>query len=350
VREVAAVFLKLGIMGFGGPAAHVSLMEEEVVERRKWISREHFLDLFGLTNLIPGPNSTEMAIHLGYLRAGWRGLAVGGLCFILPAALLTMLAAWLYARYGTLATAQAALRGIEPVVFAVIGTALWRLGRTAVTGLPQALLGGALAIAVLLGLNLVAALFLGVAIGTLVLARPARGRVLGVAPLGLLFLVFLKVGAVLYGSGYVLVAFLEDELVGRGWITESQLLDAIAAGQVTPGPLLSTATFLGYQLGGVKGAALATTAIFLPSFVFVALLGPLMQRLRQTAWAGGFLAAVRVAAVALLLAVLIDLGRHAVTDLRTAPVAIAALAAGIAFRVATHWLIIAGAVLGLLLW
>jgi len=349
VREVAQVFLKLGIIGFGGPAAHVALMEAEVVERRKWLTREHFLDLFGLTNLIPGPNSTEMAIHLGYLRAGWRGLIVGGVCFILPAVILTTLAAWLYAQYGTLDTARAALNGIEPVVFAVIGTAFWRLGRTAVTGLPHVVLGAALAIGVLAGLNLVAALFLGVAVGTLVLARPARGRALAV-PLGLLFLVFLKVGAVLYGSGYVLVAFLEDELVGRGWITEPQLLDAIAAGQVTPGPVLSTAAFLGYQLGGVPGAVLATTGIFLPSFVFVAILGPLAQRLRATAWAGSFLAAVRLAAVALLLAVLIDLGRHVVTDVRTAAVAAAALAAGIVFRVATHWLIVAGAATGLLLW
>jgi chromate transporter len=343
VREVAAVFLRLGLIGFGGPAAHLALMEEEIVERRKWLTREHFLDLVGMTNLIPGPNSTEMAIHLGYLRAGWRGLLVGGLCFLLPAVVITTAVAWLYARFGTLAPARAAFQGIGPAVLAVIGVAAWRLGRAAVTAVPQAILGVALVAAVLLGLDPVLVLFLGVLLGTPALARRAL-----CVPLGPLFLVFLKVGAVLYGSGYVLVAFLEDELVARGWITHQQLLDAVAVGQVTPGPVLSTATFLGYGMGGGPGAVLATVGIFLPSFVFVALLSPVARRVRATGVAAPFLAAVRVTAVALLVAVLVELARE--LDLRGAAIAVVALALGVRFGVAAPWLILGGAGVGLLLW
>jgi len=338
VREVAAVFLKLGLIGFGGPVAHLALMEEELVERRKWLTREHFLDLVGLTNLIPGPNSTEMAIHLGYLRAGWRGLLLGGLGFLMPAVVLTTAVAWLYQLYGTLAPARAAFRGIGPVVIAVIALAAWRLGRTAVTNVPQALFGAALVAAVLLGLDPVLVLFLGVVFGIPV----CRSRAFGFA----LFLVFLKVGAVLYGSGYVLVAFLEDELVARGWITHRELLDAVAVGQVTPGPVLSTATFLGYRLGGVSGAVLATVGIFLPSFVFVAALGPLAKKLRATSWAAPFLAAVRVTSLALLVAVLLQLCKG--LELKSAVIAVAALAGG--FKIAPHWLILGGGVLGVLLW
>ncbi len=330
------MFLKLGLIGFGGPVAHLALMEEELVERRKWLTREHFLDLVGLTNLIPGPNSTEMAIHLGYLRAGWRGLLLGGLCFLMPAVVLTTAVAWLYQRFGTLAPPRAAFRGIEPVVIAVIAAAALRLGRTAVTTVPQALFGAALVAAVLLGLDPILVLFLGVLFGI-----PVSRRALSLP----IFLVFLKVGAVLYGSGYVLVAFLEDELVARGWITHAELLDAVAVGQVTPGPVLSTATFLGYRLGGASGAVLATVGIFLPSFVFVAALGPLAKKLRATSWAAPFLAAVRVTSLALLVAVLIQLCRG--LDLKGIAIAVAALAAGL--RVAPHWLILAGGALGVIL-
>jgi chromate transporter len=343
VREVALVFLKLGLIGFGGPVAHLALMEEELCERRKWLTREHFLDLVGLTNLIPGPNSTEMAIHLGYLRAGWRGLLVAGACFILPAVVLTTAVAWLYGRYGTLAPAQAAFKGIAPAVIAVIAVAAWRLGRTAVKNVPHALLCAVLVAAVLLGLDPILVLFAGIVLGTPVFARYA----LSVPPLPL-FLVFLKVGAVLYGSGYVLVAFLEDELVARGWITQQQLLDAVAVGQVTPGPLLSTATFIGYGLGGAPGALLATLGVFLPSFVFVAALGPLAARLRKATWTAPFLAAVRVSSFALLVAVLAQLCMH--LDWRGGAIAVLALVAGVGFKVAPHWLILAGAALGFLLW
>ncbi|MCK6458599.1 MAG: chromate transporter [Planctomycetes bacterium] len=342
MREVAAVFLKLGLIGFGGPAAHLALMEEELCERRKWLTREHFLDLVGLTNLIPGPNSTEMAIHLGYLRAGWKGLLVGGLSFLLPAVVLTTAVAWLYERYGTLAPAQAAFRGIAPAVIAVIGVAAWRLGKAAVRNVPHAVLCAVLVAAVLLGLDPVLALFGGILLGTPAFARFA----LSVPPLPL-FLVFLKVGAVLYGSGYVLVAFLEEELVGRGWINEQQLLDAVAVGQVTPGPVLSTATFLGYGLGGAPGALLATVGVFLPSFVFVAMLGPLAARLRKATWTAPFLSAVRVSSFALLVAVLVQLCVH--LDWKGWAIAVLALAAGVGFKVAPHWLILAGAALGFVL-
>jgi chromate transporter len=340
VREIAAVFLKLGVLGFGGPIAHLALMEEELCERRKWLTREHFLDLVGLTNLIPGPNSTEMAIHLGYLRAGWKGLVTAGACFVAPAVLLTSAVAWLYQRYGTLAVAQACFKGIEPVVIAIIGAAAWRLGRTALTTLPQAFLCSLCVLAVLLGADPVLVLFAGILVG-----MPVTRRALTVPPLPLFF-VFLKVGAVLYGSGYVLVAFLEKELVARDWITHQQLLDAVAVGQVTPGPVLSTATFLGYGLGGAPGALLATLGIFLPSFVFVAALGPVAAKVRKTPWAPPFLASVRVVSFALLVAVLAQLGTH--LDSKGAIVAVVALALGIRFRVAPHWLILAGAILGLL--
>ncbi|HEX5136224.1 MAG TPA: chromate transporter [Planctomycetota bacterium] len=338
MREVAKVFLRLGLIGFGGPVAHLALMEEELCERRKWLTREHFLDLVGLTNLIPGPNSTEMAIHLGYLRAGWKGLLVAGACFLLPAVVLTTAVAWLYRRYGTLAPAQAAFKGIAPVVIAVIAAAAWRLGRTAVRNVPHALLCAACVAAVLLGLDPVLVLFAGIVVGI-----PVTRRALSAPPLPL-FLVFLKVGAVLYGSGYVLVAFLEDELVGRGWITEQQLLDAVAVGQVTPGPVLSTATFLGYGLGGVPGALVATVGIFLPSFVFVAMLGPLAARLRGAAWTGPFLASVRVVSFALLVAVLAQFCVR--LDGKGGALAVVALAASVRFKVAAHWLILAGALVG----
>jgi len=322
-------------------------MEEECVERRGWVTREHFLDLVGLTNLIPGPNSTEMAIHPGYLRAGWRGLLLGGLCFLGPPVLITTVLAWLYGRYGALPAVQAFAGGVQPAVFAVIAAAGWRLGRAAVAGPVHALLGAAVALAVLGGAGMLAALFGGTFLGTLVLARPVRGTT-PVVDLLSLFLVFLKVGAVLYGSGYVLVAFLEEELVaGRGWLTQPQLLDAIAVGQFTPGPVLSTAAFIGWETAGGAGAAVATLGIFLPSFVFVALLSPLARRLRASAWAAPFLAAVRVAAVALLVAVLVRLGGALVGNLFHVVLAVAAFA-GLALGARAPWLILGAGTLGAL--
>ena len=303
VGEVTRLFLKLGLIAFGGPAAHIALMREEVVRRRRWVSDERFLDLLGMTNLIPGPNSTEMAIHLGYVRAGWPGLLLGGACFIVPAMLIVLALAWLYVRYGTLPAATAALYGITPVVIAIVLQAMWALGRTAVKGpLPAAVGVVVLGLALAGGNELVLLLGGGVlvmalratwrarSVTALVAALGVPGVALGqvgagvaTASLGTLFLTFLKIGAVLYGSGYVLLAFLRRDLViSRGWLTNTQLLDAIAVGQFTPGPLFTTATFVGYLLGGTPGAVAATVGIFLPSFLMVAALEPVIARMRRS--------------------------------------------------------------------
>jgi len=347
LREVAAVFTRLGLFGFGGPAAHLGMMEADLVERRGWITREHFLDIAGAVNLIPGPNSTEMVIHLGWLRAGWRGMLVAGICFLAPAVLLTGLLGWLYVNYGALPSVQAFIWGIQPAVWALILAAGWRLARTAITGVRQAILAAVVIAAVLLGLNEVLALLLGIALGVLVLAPRPRDTAREGASLLFLFLFFLKVGAVLYGTGYVLVAFLEGDLVeAHGLLTRQQLLDAIAAGQLTPGPILSTATFIGYLLHGWAGAVVGTVAIFLPSFVLVAIFGPLLSRLRQSPRAELFLAAVRVAAVALIAAVLLKLGKETLLDWRAALIALLAAVAAIRFKAGAVPLVCGGALLG----
>ncbi len=300
--EVARLFLKLGVIGFGGPAAHIALMEDEVVRRRRWLTREQFLDLLGATNLIPGPNSTEMAIHVGFVRAGWPGLVAGGACFILPAMLITMGLAMAYSRYGRLPEAGWILYGVKPVIIAVVVQAVWGLARKAI-GTP---LAAATALAVLVlalrGANEVVLLFAAALGLPLLRSVVAAGNARTLVPPGLLglafagpsalapataagagpllpqlALVFLKVGSILFGSGYVLLAFLRPDLVERtGWLTDGQLLDAVAVGQFTPGPVLTTATFVGYLLARVPGAIVATVAIFLPSFVFVALSSPLI--------------------------------------------------------------------------
>lgn len=312
VAEVARVFLTLGVIGFGGPAAHIALMEDEVVRRRRWLTREHFLDLLGATNLIPGPNSTEMAIHVGYVRAGWAGLAAGGACFILPATLIVLALAAAYERWGRLPEAGWLLYGIKPVIIAIVVQALWGLGRKALAApLHLAVALGVLVLS-LRGVHEVALLFAaafglpplravirgGVGSGGVALIAPvaaAVGAASVAAPatavsLATLTLIFLKVGAILFGSGYVLLAFLRPDLVERtGWLTDPQLLDAVAVGQVTPGPVLTTATFIGYLVAGIPGAVLATLGIFLPSFVFVALSSPLVPRLRRSPAAAGFL-------------------------------------------------------------
>ncbi|HXG71297.1 MAG TPA: chromate efflux transporter, partial [Gemmatimonadaceae bacterium] len=335
LRDLARVFLTLGTTAFGGPAAHVAMMDEEVVRRRAWLTREEFLDYVGATNLIPGPNSTELAIHIGRMRAGVPGLLVAGVGFILPATLIVSAAAWAYVRYGMLPDVAGLLYGVKPVVIAIVAQALWRLARVAVTTSALALLGVAAGVAVALGVHelLVLAGAGAVAAGVrLTRPRGARGEnaiLLGMvglsggavsaatgaaaaAPVGLaaLFLVFAKTGAVLFGSGYVLLAFLRADLVERlGWLTEQQLLDAIAIGQVTPGPVFTTATFIGYVLAGPTGAAVATIGIFLPAFIFVALSGPLVPFLRRSAVAGGFLDGVNVASLALMAVVCWHLAR-----------------------------------------
>ncbi|HEX5066585.1 MAG TPA: chromate efflux transporter [Myxococcota bacterium] len=379
--ELAWLFLRLGTTAFGGPAAHIAMMEDEVVRRRRWLTREQFLDLLGATNLIPGPNSTELAIHIGHARAGWHGLFVAGACFILPAAVIVTACAWLYVQVGRLPEFSGILYGVKPVVIAVVLQALWRLARTALRGAWPAFFAlcaavancaGAGEIAVLGGTALVAgAVHLVRRSGTrsppganchpLALApwvgSSAFAGIGGVAPVasagtavGLLplFAFFVKVGSVLFGSGYVLLAFLRGGLVhDRGWLTEAQLLDAVAIGQVTPGPVFTTATFIGYLLAGGAGAVAATAGIFLPAFVFVAISGPLVPRLRRSPLAGAVLDGVNAASLALMAVVTAQLAQAAVVDWTSLSMALAAALGLFSLRVNSSWLVLGGAVAGL---
>ncbi len=369
--EVMGLFLKLGFTAFGGPAAHIGLMHNEVVQRRKWLSDQHFLDLLGATNLIPGPNSTEMAIHIGFTRAGWAGLLAGGFCFLLPAALMVLGLAWLYVRYGSMPQAEWLLYGIKPVMIAIIGQALWNLGGKAIKNGGLALLGIAVLTLYFLGINEIGLLFGGgivyLAFANLKRMQKQKAAGLWIAPLAglsglispaagtvpfslpLLFLTFLKIGAILYGSGYVLLAFLHADFVVRhGWLTDQQLIDAIAIGQLTPGPLFTSATFIGYLLAGIPGAALATLGIFLPSFVFVAISNPLIPRIRNSIWVSSLLDGVNVASLGLMAAVTFQLGHASLTDLPTLAIALVSLALLIRYRVNSTWLILGGALIGLI--
>ncbi len=367
---MAGLFLRLGLTAFGGPAAHIALMEQEAVVQRGWLSREEFLDLLGVVNLLPGPNSTEMAIFIGYRRAGWMGLLLGGVCFILPAALIVSVIAWVYLKFGKMPEMQGLLYGIKPVIIAVVVQALWNLGRTAVKTKMLAIVGvGAAALSYLgvdplLVLLLVGVLMMAVKIGSqpkvaatcltpllgMTSTAPLAAATGAAAPFSLwaMVLVFLKVGSVMFGSGYVLLAFLRADLVEHWhWLTESQLLDAVSVGQFTPGPLFTTATFIGYILGGPKAAFLATVAIFLPSFVFVAVSGPLVPRLRKSPLAGAFLDGANVASLALMAVVTWQLGRAALVDWLTITLAVAATVWLLRYRVNSTWLILGGAALGL---
>ncbi len=364
--DVAALFLRLGITAFGGPAAHIAIMHDEVVQRRKWLSDEQFLDLLGATNLIPGPNSTEMAIHIGYVRAGWRGLLLAGLCFISPAALMVLALASLYVRFGTTPQAEWLLYGVKPVVIAIIAQALWMLGTKALKNKTLVLIGVAALGLYFLGINEIALLFAGGIVFMLISnLRRLRSVPPGiVVPLGslalsqvsipfslpVLFLTFLKIGSVLYGSGYVLLAFLRSDFVLRlGWLTDQQLLDAVAIGQVTPGPLFTAATFIGYLLGGVPAALLATLGIFLPSFVFVAISNPLIPRIRSSTWAGSLLDGVNASALGLMAAVTIQLGASSLVDVFTAAIAAVSLILLLCFKINSTWLIAGGALAGFLI-
>ena len=366
LREVAGLFLKLGITAFGGPAAHIAMMHEEVVVRRKWLSDEEFLDLLGATNLIPGPNSTEMAIHLSFLRAGLPGLIVGGASFILPAMLIVGVLAWAYVQFGALPQAELILYGVKPVAVGIIAGALLNLGKKAVKG-PLTAVVGALVVALsFLGLNEIALLLLGGVIVMLAknITRLRGGSIksfwlpligLGAAAsaaatfsLPRLFFAFLKIGSVLYGSGYVLLAFLRTDLViNYGWLTNQQLIDAVAIGQITPGPVFTTATFIGYLLGGVPGSLLATLGIFLPSFIFVALSNPIIPKIRQSAWVSGLLDGVNVAALGLMVVVTWALGQAALIDPLAIAIAVASFVLLVRYRVNSTWLIVGGALLGL---
>jgi chromate transporter len=373
LAELFGFFLRLGVTAFGGPAAHIALMEREAVERREWLSRERFLDLVGGCNLLPGPSSTQVAMALGYTRAGWMGLAVAGICFILPASLAVLALAWAYVRYGGLPQVQGLLYGVKPVMVAIVVQAVWRLGRLALRGWGLALAGLACFVAVAWGAPPFAVLVAAGGVTLLVTSWPVqRGRapgfawlpaglgggtgalgaagVSGMVGLGSLLLVFLKLGVVVFGSGYVLLAFLKADLVDRlHWITEAQLLDAITAGQVTPGPLFTTATFLGYLLHGFAGAAVATLAIFLPSFVMAAAVGALAGRIRKSKLASAFLDGVNAAAVALMAEVAIVLGRATLIDGWTWALGLTSVVLLVTTRINATWLIAVGAAIGILL-
>jgi len=373
---LAGLFLKLGTIAFGGPAAHIAMMEDEVVRRRRWLTHDEFLDLLGATNLIPGPNSTEMAIHIGHRRAGWKGLLVAGASFIVPAVLIVTTFAWAYVRYGSIPEVKGVLYGVKPVIIAIIVQALWSLGRAAIKTRLLAVIGitgiiltfiGLHELLVLLGAGLAVAAtrltmrsikgqksFLSlISASPLVLFLQSGGTSVAAASfsLMLLFFFFLKVGAVLYGSGYVLLAFIRADLVNRWhWLTESQLLDAVAVGQVTPGPVFTTATFIGYVLGGTKGAAVATVGIFLPAFVFVAASGPLVPRIRRSPTAGSFLDGVNAAAMSLMVVVTYQLGRAAIIDLPTIALAVISGVLLFRFRLNSAWLVLSGGIAGWLLY
>src|SRR5215212_3109216 len=358
--ELALLFLKLGTIAFGGPAAHIAMMREEVVQRRRWMDEQEFLDLMGATNLIPGPNSTELATHLGRKRAGWRGLVVAGTCFILPAALIVLAFAWVYVRYGSTPQVQDLLYGITPVIVAIIIHALWGLLRTAVKGPFLAVVGLAALALYFLGVSEIPLLFGGALVVLLVQNVRQRwsGNATAFVPLGLLalpsaaagplgiFLSFLKIGSVLFGSGYVLLAFLRSEFVDSGLLTNQQLLDAVAVGQVTPGPVFTTATFIGYVLAGAAGAILATVGIFLPGFIFVALTGPLIPRLRDSSVMAGLLDGANVASLALMAGVAWQLGRASLVDPVPVLIALAALVMLFATEVNPAWLVLGGGSLG----
>jgi chromate transporter len=355
LRELAAVFLKLGTIGFGGPAAHIALMEDEFVRRRGWITRAEFLDLVGAANLIPGPNSTEVAIHIGRVRAGVPGLIIAGSAFILPAFCIVTAIAWAYAWASRLPVTLALLHGIKPVMIVIVLQALIGLGKTAVKSWIWAIVGvAAMAVAVLRPedeVAILAAVGIGAGLVAWISTRKPPAVALSVTPVALwpLFLVFAKAGALLFGSGYVLLAFLRGDLVERlGWLTNAQLLDAIAVGQVTPGPVFTTATFVGYNLAGMPGAIVATVGIFLPAFLFVAISGPLIPAMRRSRVAGAVLDGVNVASLALMAAVTLTLARDAVTDKATLAIAVISTVLLFRFRVNATVLIAAGAVIGLI--
>ena len=362
LREIAGLFLKLGFLSFGGPAAHIAMMEAEVVKKRKWMDADHFLDLIGATNLIPGPNSTEMAMHCGHERAGLRGLVVAGVAFIFPAVLITSLFAWLYVTYGQLPEAKPFIYGIKPADVANIPSAVITLGKKALKTKELYVLGTLCVVLSLVGVNEILALFLtGVLALLLYLFRQRSSGVFPVLLMPLttggvtadslrVFLIFLKVGALLYGSGYVLFAFLDAELVATGLMSRTELMDAVAVGQFTPGPVLSTATFVGWILQGPEGALLATIGIFLPSFLLVALLNPLIPRMRKWKPVSAFLDGVNVGSVAVILAVCLQMGFEAVTDWRTTLIFLLGLLVVFFFKkVNSAWLVIGGSALGLLL-
>jgi len=362
LKEVAKLFFKLGSIAFGGPAAHIAMMEDEVVKKRKWMTPQHFLDLVGATNLIPGPNSTEMTMHCGHERAGWKGLIIAGACFVFPAVVITMVFAWLYQQYGQLPKVEPFIYGIKPAVIAIILGAIYRLGKKALKNVELGVLGALTLITCLLGVNEILALFACGLLGLILyFIRNSKDNLNSFTPLVLMQVAltpstlkilwtFFKVGALLYGSGYVLFAFLDAELVTTGLLTRQELIDAVAVGQFTPGPVLSTATFIGWQLGGFWGAIAATIGIFLPSFIFVSILNPFVPKMRKSRIFSAFLDAVNIAAVAVIVAVCIEMGKETLTDWRTILIAAISLICVFVFKkMNSAFIVIGGALFGYIL-
>ena len=363
LKEVATVFFKMGCFAFGGPAAHIAMMEQEVVTKRKWMSKDHFLDLIGVTNLIPGPNSTEMTMHCGHERAGKIGLFVAGIAFIFPAIVITAILAWAYTEYGELPNIKPFITGIKPTVIAIILSAVITLGKKAIKNVELGILGAITLGLCLAGVNEIIALigvgilggiyfnlkdnnstktkflfpFLFIPTTTLAVAKISSLKI---------FLIFLKVGAVLYGSGYVLFAYLDAELVTKGFLTQQQLMDAVAAGQFTPGPVLSTATFIGYQMDGIWGALAATTGIFLPSFLFVLILNPIIPKLRASKLFGNFLNAVNASSIAVIAGVMITMSIETITNLNAIIILAVSLLLTFVAKLNVMYIILIGSFLG----
>jgi chromate transporter len=370
LKEIALVFLKLGTFAFGGPAAHVAMMDDEVVKRRRWLEKDKFLDLYGATNLLPGPNSTELAIHLGYERGGWLGLIIAGACFILPAMLIVMAIAAIYTAYGSLPEVAGIMYGIKPVIIAVILQALIRLGQSAIKNVSTGILGVVVIILSFLGFHeLILLAFAGVIMMLIINRKKLKSSKLpmffpflpvatvatesvsgGSMALSSLFLTFLKIGSVLYGSGYVLLAFLEADFVERyGVLTSQQLLDAVSVGQFTPGPVFTTATFIGYIIQGAPGAILATIGIFLPAFVLVGILNPVIPKLRSSSWVSGLLDGVNVASWGLMAVVSLKLGISAIVDIPTIILAVVSLFIVFRYKFNSAWLVLSGGIIGLII-
>ncbi|WP_348824741.1 chromate efflux transporter [Flavobacterium aestuarii] len=364
LKEIAKLFLKLGIIGFGGPAVHIAMMHDEVILKKKWFSEQHFLDLIGAVNLIPGPNSTEMAIHIGHEKAGWRGLIIAGICFIFPAVIITLFFAWLYKEYGQMPEIQPFLYGIKPAIIAIILSALVPLAKKSLKTFQLGIIGVIVLLLSLLkcngiilmsGAGVIAVLFYILRRNTdkglnafipLTLFQVSNHSIVSPANLNL-FLIFIKIGAVLYGSGYVLFAFLDSELVATGLLSKKELIDAIAVGQFTPGPVFSSVTFIGYQINGFSGAAISTIAIFLPSFIFVALLGPFVRKMRDSKLFSTFLDAVNVASIAIIAAICLEMGKEAIVDWRTVFIAFLSIAVTFNFKkINSAFVVLGGAAIG----
>lgn len=365
IKDIALLFIKLGFIGFGGPAAHIAMMRDEVVVRRSWMSDSEFLDLVGITNLIPGPNSTEMAIHLGKIKGGFKGLLIAGLCFIIPAVAITLGIAVLYNKYGTLPSVQPFMYGIKPAIIAVIISAVLPLARTAIKSWTLAILGViSFALSFLGYPQLWIMIGAGVAYLLITRVKYSKGnstqylmvplvmvsQAIGSISSAKLFLIFLKIGAILYGSGYVLFSFIDTELVATGFLSREVLADAIAVGQMTPGPVFSSVTFIGYHLAGWEGALFSTIGVFLPSFIFIALLGRVFTKLKTSAVFMAFLSGVNVASIALIASVALLLGTDSINDWRTIIIGLLSLLIAFVYkRVNSAFIVIGGSLLGYLL-